>query len=750
MNFFKNMTIKNKITSIIMIISIVSIILSCLFFLSFSVYNQFSIRVLDLDAVASMISHNCLVPIAFNIPEDAEKVLNAFKEESSVVYACILDNENKVFADFRKTGFSDIVCLGITNIKLNYYESGFLKINHPIELNGKRIASLYIQSDLSKIYRNIRMSLFSLFVVLFVVSIVAYFIASKIQLFVSKPISNLSKIAREVSEKADYSIRSPEGYKDEMGILNASFNKMLSIIQKRDNEIRNSEKRYRKLLEGMIDGFVSFDKNWKVTECNKAFQNMLGYTNQELLSMTFKDITAPEYYELKNKVLKDEVYKNGYSEVYECGYFKSDLSVLKVEVRTNLLLDDNGNSSGMWEIVRDITKKVEAEEEKNKLEEQLRQSKKIEAIGKLAGGIAHDFNNFLSPIIGYAEINLLSLKPEDSLYVSFTEILNAGLRAKDLTKQLLAFGRKQVLDMKKFDLGKLVVDFERVLRSTLREDIIIQIFNESSGVIKGDLTQIQQILVNLSLNSQDAMSNGGNLTFEIKDVDFEDNQVIQKDMPGGKYVELCVSDNGCGIERKYLKQVFDPFFTTKELNKGTGLGLSTVHGIVKQHSGYIWLYSEKNIGTTFKIYFPRVQGEVEEVIELAPVGIDFAGKESVLIVEDNDMVIKIVHQILSRHGYNIFMAFNANDAAKILSENKDKIKLVISDVVMPGMNGRELVVILQKISPGLKSIFMSGYSEEVIAHHGILEDGINFIQKPIREKEFLTLVRNVLDDKILN
>lgn len=380
-------------------------------------------------------------------------------------------------------------------------------------------------------------------------------------------------------------------------------------------------------------------------------------------------------------------------------------------------------------------------------EEQLRQSQKMEAVGQLAGGVAHDFNNLLTAITGYSELTLRDLADDSPLRSRITEIKKAGDRAASLTRQLLAFSRKQILQPKVLDLNAVIPETDKMLRRLLGENIVLQtVLDDSLGQVKADPGQIEQILMNLSINARDAMPSGGRLTIETANVHLDRDSVNkQAVLRAGNYVMLSVSDNGCGMDDETQAQVFEPFFTTKEVGKGTGLGLSTVYGIVKQSEGSIWLYSEVGRGTTFKIYLPRID-EADEVSE-QPDRVSSAprGNETVLLVEDEDIVRILSTEILERQGYTVVAAANGEEGLRACKEFEGRIDLMITDVVMPHIGGRELAEQVALLRPDTRVLFMSGFTDDAIVRHGVLDKGVFFIQKPFSPDALARKARQVLD-----
>ncbi|MDH4232975.1 MAG: ATP-binding protein, partial [Nitrospirota bacterium] len=386
----------------------------------------------------------------------------------------------------------------------------------------------------------------------------------------------------------------------------------------------------------------------------------------------------------------------------------------------------------MWQLF----KHKRAEQEMHDLQAQLLQSQKMEAMGRLAGGIAHDFNNMLSVILGYSELNMAMLQDDDPLLHNLRMIEKAAEHSRDITRQLLAFSRKQISEPKIIDLNDSVAQMQKTLARLIGEDIELRFSpGEDLCKVKIDPSQLDQILVNLAVNARDAMPKGGRLTVQTRNVKLI--EIDTRNLVGIKadeYVLLEVSDNGTGMEKETLSHIFEPFFTTKETGKGTGLGLATVYGIVHQNQGCINVYSEPGKGTTFKIYLPRV--EMEHEVQAAHVTVpSYHGKGTILLVEDDAMVREMIATMLAKIGFTVLKSENPSGALA-LSENKNiSFDLLLTDVVMPGMSGRELYERIEAVRRGMKVLYMSGYASEVIAHSGILEEGVHFIQKPFNEKE---------------
>ncbi len=506
--------------------------------------------------------------------------------------------------------------------------------------------------------------------------------------------------------------------------------------------LRQSEEKYRKILETIADGYHEADLAGNLTLVNDSMCEILGYSREELIGMNYRNLMDEHNAQLTFQAY-NEVYRTGVSNP-EFSYqaFRKDGTRRDVSLSIALIRDSAGTPAGFRGIFRDIT-------ERRHLEEQLRQAVKMEAIGRLAGGIAHDFNNLLTAIMGYTSMLSLEMPKEISIQRKLDQINRTAARAADLTKQLLAFSRKQLLEVSVVNFNNLIGDIESMLRRLIGEDIeLITDLRQGVGNVKADQTQLEQVVVNLAVNARDAMPGGGTLTVETSDVVLEEGYCItHTEVKPGEYVLLSIGDTGDGMTPETCNRVFDPFFTTKEKGRGTGLGLSTVYGIIKQHGGHIAVYSEAGTGTIFKIYLPRVEASLNRQFPSVEPERRSRGTETILLVEDEEAVCDLAAEALEMLGYRVLKASSPTEAFEISANHCGRIHLLLTDVVLPRMDGKTLYVTLVTERPEMKVLYVSGYTENFIVHRGILDPDVSFLPKPFTLDSVARKVRAVLDQE---
>ncbi len=498
--------------------------------------------------------------------------------------------------------------------------------------------------------------------------------------------------------------------------------------------LQASEERHRMFFESAPIGILHYNNKGIVTESNDVAIRTFGSTRDKLIGLDIQDLPNKEFLREISRTLEGE---RGYYE----GHYISYTGKKEAHIKADWIpIFDNGKVTGGVGIVADIT-------DQRKLETQLRQAQKMESIGRLAGGVAHDFNNMLGVILGHTEMALVQMDPAHPLHNHLTEIRIAAERSADLTRQLLAFARKQTIAPRLLNLNNTVDGMLKMLRRLIGENVDLTFLPGTDlWPVKMDPVQIDQILANLCVNARDSINGVGKITIETENVSTD--QAYCAGHPGfvpGEYVLMTLSDTGCGMDSETMDNLFEPFFTTKEVGKGTGLGLATLYGIVKQNCGFIDVYSEPECGTVFKIYLPRHTSRVTAIQSEEHSEPVRGGQETILLVEDEISILQLIMMMLEHQGYTVMTASTPGAAINLARTHSGKIDLLMTDVVMPEMNGGDLARELLSFYPNLKRLFMSGYTANVIAHQGVLEEGVHFIQKPFRNQDLAFKVRDILD-----
>jgi len=484
------------------------------------------------------------------------------------------------------------------------------------------------------------------------------------------------------------------------------------------------------MFEGSVDAIVLTNQEFKFVAVNRAACDLFGTPRDALLGHAGSDFADPEFDRTKAR-----------RSFVESGRLRGEFAAIRPDgsrrmvefaASANILPDLN------FSVMRDVTERL-------RLEDQVRQMQRLEGVSTLAAGVAHDFNNLLSVILSYTTLALAGTKTADPFRQDLEMVLEAGQRASMLTRQLLAFSLQQILQPRVVDLNQIVLGMEKLLRRVITEQVDMTVIaHPMLGRVFADAAQLEQVLMNLAVNARDAMPEGGNLLIETANVELDAAYAaLHTGVTPGPYVMLAVTDTGIGMDRETQQRVFEPFFTTKSKERGTGLGLATVFGIVRQSAGHIWLYSEPGHGTTFKVYLPRCEKPLD--VALSVVERDsLDGTETILLVEDDDQVRLVARTVLRTHGYNVLEAPNGGEALLICEDYDARIHLLLTDVVMPRMSGRKLAARLALLRPEMKVLYMSGYTDNAIVHHGVLDSGIVFLQKPLTPEGLLRKVREAL------
>jgi two-component system cell cycle sensor histidine kinase/response regulator CckA len=500
--------------------------------------------------------------------------------------------------------------------------------------------------------------------------------------------------------------------------------------------LRASEAKFAKAFYANPSGMALTTLDGRLVEVNETFLRTLGYARDEVVGRNALELGLWKDAAERTRVV-ESLGKGDHIENLELA-FRTKAGAVRTLLFSAELVELDGTPH-LLALTTDIT-------ERRRLEDELRQAQKMEAIGQLAGGVAHDFNNILTAIHGYADLLGGDLPPGDTRLEDVEEIRKAARRAAQLTRQLLAFSRKQVLEPRVIDVNTLVENMEKMLSPVLGENVkLTPALAPDLHAVRADPNQLEQVILNLAINARDAMPDGGKLTIETGNVELDAHYAAQHvSVVPGRYVMLAVSDTGTGIDEQTRARIFEPFFTTKEPGKGTGLGLSTVYGIVKQSGGNIWVYSEVGRGTTFKIYFPAVDAPVDPATHAAT-GARFDGTETILLVEDDDQLRRFAHRALTARGYTVLQADRGAAALDLVRQHPEPIHLLLTDVVIPDMDGRSLARALRAEQPDLRVLFMSGYADKAIVHHGVLDADVAYLAKPFNTDAVARKVREVLD-----
>ncbi|MCJ7617786.1 MAG: response regulator [Desulfobacterales bacterium] len=549
---------------------------------------------------------------------------------------------------------------------------------------------------------------------------------------------------------------------------------------KMERKLKENEQWLSTTLKSIGDAVIATDAEGFVTFMNPIAEVLTGWKQEDAGGKPLTDIfdiineeTGKQVEDPVTKILREGVVVGLENHTL---LIHKDGTRLPIDDSGAPIRDEKGNIAGVVLVFRDITARRRAErdlqvaydqsiiyaqelkeqveerkrteEEKNKVEAQLIQAQKMEAVGRLAGGVAHDFNNLMAVVIGHSDLMLMHLSKENPLCNNVEEIKKAGNRAASLTQQLLAFSRKQILKPKVINVNEIITNMKNMLGNLIGEDVQLQTALDSElGRVECDPARLEQVIMNLVINARDAMPRGGKITIETTNVDLDETYVSKHgiELKPGSYVLLEVSDTGIGMDKEVQNQIFEPFFTTKEKGKGTGLGLSTVYGIVKQSGGLIWVYSEVGLGTAFKIYLPVVYKELDSVQkEQTPVS-DLRGSETILVVEDDDLVRNMTRYVLHGYGYKVLEAASGEEALQISKLHTEPIQLLFTDVIMFKMSGRDLAELVESYRPEIKVLYMSGYTENAVVRHGVLKKDVEFIAKPFSPKGLARKVREVLN-----
>ena len=749
MRSYMDLSIRLKLQTIVMATSAAALVVASVVFTIFDRSTFLRAKTQDLSSAARMVGSNSTAALSFGDARSAGEILSALQAKQNVTHACIYDRNGKVFASYSRDDAHSDFSFPPAQSQSTVTARENIVLFQPITLNGKSIGTIFIEADLLDLDARLTRFLEIDFLVLLASLAVAFLLSSRLQRVVSGPIQELADTALSVSSRENYSIRATKRGKDEIGLLIDQFNGMLDRIQQRDtelqeahNELENRVAERTSYLNALIENsplaILVLDSEKKVQLCNPAFEILFQCARHETIGKPVAEL-FPNEKTLAEASVDSGTISNRTSVSLTTRRKRKDGSYVDVELHL-VPLTVHGRVRGSLGIYQDVT-------QRGVLEKQLRMAQKMEAVGRLSGGISHDFNNLLGVIIGYIQVIKRSLVSGNSLYEYAEEIEKASQRAVGLTRQLLAFSRQQVLEPVILNLNTLVADMEKMLPRLIGEDVDLNlILDPALGQVKADPGQLEQVVMNLAVNARDAMPDGGRLIIQTADAEID--EAFAREHPGsvpGKYVMLAVTDTGTGMDPETQAQIFEPFYTTKGRDKGTGLGLATVYGVVKQSNGFINVDSEKGKGSSFTVYLPRVEQHVKAPAKTTPDPLTVRGSETILLVEDAEPLRMLAQLFLKENGYRVLSAADGSEAQQVAALTSGPIHLLLTDVVMPGINGRVLAERLAPSQPGMKVLYMSGYTDSFIAGHGVLEPGTHLLRKPFTEDVLVRKVRDLLD-----
>jgi PAS domain S-box-containing protein len=747
MILFRDLTIRTKLTIALIGISSAAVLTACLLFYLLVMNSYRQVYRNDISNLASIIGYNCRASLSFAIPDDAEQVLKSLGNRPSIIAGHIYDVNGNLFASYGVTTALAATPINRSDGKRNEdLLPGKLLVEKEITLQNSVIGSVLLVDDMRSLRTFSKIAVGALAVIVVAVLLVAFFAASKLREIIARPITDLDKVSRAISEKQDYSLRVIKTSEDEVGRLVDAFNSMLDQIAQRTSELKKSEERFRGLVEQAVDGFFLHDTEGRLIDVNQRVCDKLGYAREELFSMSVADIDV--------KVASGEFPKTLWSSLspnepvtLQSVHKRRDGSTFPVELRIGLL--DLGAQRVVMALARDVSERLAAEQERQKLESQLQQSQKMESIGTLAAGIAHDFNNILSPIYGYLELALLKLKDQPEVTEYLAEAHRAATRARDLVKQILTFSRQDTEKQSPVEVHVIFKEALKLLRSTIPSTIEIKQHIESNcGYVLANPTQIHQVLMNLCTNAYHAMrEKGGVLGVSVTPLEVTASDRLKNiHLKPGPYLLLEVSDTGHGMDKKTMARIFEPYFTTKPPGEGTGMGLSVVHGIVKSHGGDITVYSEPGKGSTFHVYLPVIERAAVRTLDLSTTPPP-TGTERILLVDDEESVAMVERDMLVTLGYQVNFFTSSEKALEQFRQNPLSYDLVITDMTMPKITGDKLSQELLAIRPDLPIILCTGFSE-LINRESALQLGIRqFVTKPLMIGNFAQTLRETLAER---
>jgi PAS domain S-box-containing protein len=746
------------------------ILAASLVFFVFLVRNSHQTAQQDLGSLSTVLAYNVTPMLIFEDAGPAAKLLEGLRQRSDISRACILRGDGTILAAYSRNGLA-LDDLAAHRIQDGLDErAGRLVAGSPVRsTDGHVLGSLVLESDLGSFHRQVRWAALALAFAIVIIGVGLLLLSLRLQHALTDPLLKLADLAASISGKKDFGLRAERQKTRELDILANSFNSMLDKIQEQDRDLgvhldqlarelqerkqaeaalRESERKTRAIFDLSFGLIGLLSPEGVLLEVNKTALEFAGVSAEEVVGRFLWQGPWWAHSLAEQERLRSAIQRAARGEIlrYETTHLALDGTTHFVDFSLKPILNEEGVVTLLIPEGRDITERKQAETAKGHLQDQLLQSQKMEVVGRLAGGVAHDFNNMLGVIMGRADLALTRVQPGDPIVDSLHEIQKAAERSADLTRQLLAFARKQTVSPRTLDLNDTVEGMLKMLRRLLGEDIDL-VWKPLPGLwpICMDPTQIDQLLANLCVNARDAIQGVGRICIETghATADAEYCAAHFGARPGD-YVLLSVRDDGCGMTPEVLEHIFEPFYTTKALGKGTGLGLATVYGIVQQNEGFIRVRTEPGQGSTFQIHLPRAAAVAQpERLEQAKV-LQRGRGETLLIVEDDESLCAFTREALESLGYRVLVAGTPEEALRFTKADLEEVPLLITDVVMPGMNGRDLAERICQQRPGLKCLFVSGYTADIIANQGVLLEGIAFLQKPYSIRELASRVREML------
>jgi len=735
------------VSSIAMALTLISVFLITVRFFRQDLTHSMTIT-------AKVIGESCVPPMVFSDREGAREVLATVVRYPSIKKAVLFDEKCEKYALYMRTGSEPKIVSCPTTSSSAVLENDQLVIVQPVEHNAITYGKIVLLVSTEELNRKVERLLFILFPLFASILGIVYLISEKLQRLISTPIAKLTGISQHIRRNNDYSVRAETTLDDEIGMLYKGFNTMVEQVHINEKErdsafkiLHDSEKKTRTLIETIPLAVFECSIDGNIVSVNHSFENLTGFSSSELLRKHVSEIVDNiDIHKMRSEFKSTPHHENSARRLIKTTAHRKDGGPVDVQFFWNVNRNENRDIIGMICVLADISNIL-------RLEEQVRQSEKINAIGQLAGGIAHDFNNQLTGIMGFTRLleSKVANDPESKELVDF--ILKSCKRSTDLTSQLLAFARKGKYLSVPVDLHQTIQEVIAILQRSIDKKIVIeQHLDAAQSITIGDPTQIQNMFLNLGINARDAMPEGGRLEFSTTVADLDEIFIssVPFVIPTGQYIHVTITDTGCGMDAQTQKRIFEPFFTTKERGKGTGMGLAAVYGTVKTHKGAIVVRSFKGKGSTFNVYLPVNQKQTIAA-ETTKKSIAHSGENAhILVVDDEEIVQKLFPKILSRLSYRVSVCKDGDEAVRYYAEHWEDIDAVIIDMIMPSMGGKETFLEMKKINPEVKAILCSGYTFNGDAQEALENGAVGFVQKPVQYAELIEQLKKCLPQSTAN